>query len=1172
MRTWRTALAVVVVAVAGTTASPASAAISGVLGGHTVSGSAIPCTTQADGTRVCQGDFSSSGGPDTRLASFDGTPLALYVILPPAPASGNDGNYPLVVQSHGWGGQAGGPSDTQYGGPTADAWAKDGYAVLQLTARGFGDSCGSAASRLADPTGCADGYIRLDDDRYEVRDVQNAIGLLVDDGIADAARIGVTGESYGGGVSLALATLRDRVMNADGSVSPWRSPAGTPLRIAAAAPVIPWSDLVYSLIPNGRTLDYQVASPTTDLSPIGVEKQSFVSGLYALGSLSGFYAPAGLNSQADLTTWFASLNAGEPYDGNAEDEAIAAQIAQYHSSYYLLDGAYGVTPEAPPPLLIANGFTDDLFPVDEALRYYNLERAKYPSDWISLFDFDGGHQRGQNKAADSTLLSDQIEEFLKFFLKVPAGNPRAFPASATALTQTCPKTATSGGPFTAPTWAALHPGEVDFDSAAAQTVTSGAGSPTVAQAVDPDHRARGLRHRDRYRSGLRRRHLSAAGGHRVRLHRARLPGRDRDPEPQRDVPRARGPPVGRGPREQHRDARGPRPVPRHRKRRAGLPAASRRLALRRRPHPQARAARPGQPLRAHLQRPVLDRCLRPGAAPARARGPGRARHARGSDLAAAALLVVGGPLHRPADVADRQARGPGQPTRLLRARPCLRAAVPGGPRLRAPPGAGRPRVRQRLPPIGPRPLPVPAPQRAAHRQALVRQAGPVPRHRRGGVVAAPPPAHPPRDLSHPRRRGRRAPHPPAPQRRVGGARAREVACPGVSPDPPASPDPSESPGAVTSPVVVAREWTRLGLIGFGGPPAHIALLRQLVVERRRWMDARAFEDANAACGMLPGPASTQMAIYCAYRVAGPAGAVIGGLGFIVPAVVIILAVSAVVLGHAPPLWVRGAGAGAGAAVPAVAVQAARGLLGPSLERARSRSDLWAWAAYVVAGAAAAVLVGAYLVLVLVACGALEVARRRRAQSLPAIPLPALPAVASAGGYGALAWTALKVGALSFGGGFVIIPLMQGDAVHVHHWMTNAEFLNAVALGQVTPGPVVATIAAVGYAAHGLAGGIMAASIAFLPSFGFVLLAGRRFDGLRERPGPRAFLDGAGPAAIGAIGGAAVTLAAVLTQAWQFGVLAAALLALLVFGRGVVLTLVSAALVGVVLALAGAPIP
>jgi chromate transporter len=371
--------------------------------------------------------------------------------------------------------------------------------------------------------------------------------------------------------------------------------------------------------------------------------------------------------------------------------------------------------------------------------------------------------------------------------------------------------------------------------------------------------------------------------------------------------------------------------------------------------------------------------------------------------------------------------------------------------------------------------------------------------------------------------------------------------------------------------VVAREWTRLGLIGFGGPPAHIALLRQLVVSRRQWMDARAFEDANAACGMLPGPASTQMAIYCAYRVAGPAGALIGGLGFIVPAVAIILALSAVVLGHAPPLWVRGAGAGAGAAVPAVAVHAARGLLGPSLERARDRSALVPWTVYVLAGAAAAVIVGAYLVLVLVACGLVEVARRRP-RSGGGAPLFVGPATVSAGGYGALAWTALKVGALSFGGGFVIIPLMQGDAVHVHHWMSNAQFLNAVALGQITPGPVVATVAAVGYAAHGLAGGIMAAAIAFAPSFCFVLIAGRRFDHLRELPGPRAFLDGAGPAAIGAIGGAAVTLAAILSEAWQFAVLAAALIALLALRRGVATTLVAAAAAGAVLALLGAPVP
>jgi chromate transporter len=150
--------------------------------------------------------------------------------------------------------------------------------------------------------------------------------------------------------------------------------------------------------------------------------------------------------------------------------------------------------------------------------------------------------------------------------------------------------------------------------------------------------------------------------------------------------------------------------------------------------------------------------------------------------------------------------------------------------------------------------------------------------------------------------------------------------------------------------------------------------------------------------------------------------------------------------------------------------------------------------------------------------------------------------------------------------------MQDDAVHVYHWMTNAEFLNAVALGQVTPGPVVATVAAVGYAAHGLAGGLFAAAIAFAPSFSFILLGGGRFERLRGNGDARAFLNGAGPAAIGAILGAAITLAAALTEAWQAGVLAAAAVALLLLGRGVVETLLAAGAVGVAAALFGAPLP
>jgi chromate transporter len=191
-----------------------------------------------------------------------------------------------------------------------------------------------------------------------------------------------------------------------------------------------------------------------------------------------------------------------------------------------------------------------------------------------------------------------------------------------------------------------------------------------------------------------------------------------------------------------------------------------------------------------------------------------------------------------------------------------------------------------------------------------------------------------------------------------------------------------------------------------------------------------------------------------------------------------------------------------------------------------------------------------------------------AGELPAV----VGAAVAAGGLGALCWTALKVGALSYGGGFVIVPLMQHDAVDAYHWMTDAQFLNAVALGQVTPGPVTATIAAVGYAAGGIGGGLLGAAVAFAPSFVFVLGGGERFDALRRNAAVRAFLDGAGPAAAGAILGAAVPLAAGLGQAWQVVLLAVSAVALLLARRGVFVTLLGAALVGVVVALAGGPLP
>jgi chromate transporter len=402
--------------------------------------------------------------------------------------------------------------------------------------------------------------------------------------------------------------------------------------------------------------------------------------------------------------------------------------------------------------------------------------------------------------------------------------------------------------------------------------------------------------------------------------------------------------------------------------------------------------------------------------------------------------------------------------------------------------------------------------------------------------------------------------------------------------------------------VIAAQWARVGCIGFGGPPAHIALLRQLCVQRHRWLRADDFEDGIAATNLLPGPASTQLAIYCALRLRGPIGGLVGGVCFIVPGLVAILALSVLLLAEDPPRLLLGAAAGAGAAVAAVAVHAAAGLIPASWSRAGNGHVRWAgnghvrwagngrvrwagnghvrwagnghvrWAAYLAAGVLSAALLGAWLVLVLVACGMVETSiagwrPRARRGGLPLLVAPAL----ALSGWAAVAWTALKVGALSYGGGFVIIPLMRTDTVDRHQWMSSAEFLTAVALGQVTPGPVVHTVAVVGYAAGGIGAGLLAAAVAFTPSFVFVLGAGRYFDRLRASAAVQAFLTGAGPAAIGAILGAAVPLALSLRHLWQLPILAAALVYLVLLRGNVVLALVSAGVLGVCAAAVGLPL-
>ncbi len=375
------------------------------------------------------------------------------------------------------------------------------------------------------------------------------------------------------------------------------------------------------------------------------------------------------------------------------------------------------------------------------------------------------------------------------------------------------------------------------------------------------------------------------------------------------------------------------------------------------------------------------------------------------------------------------------------------------------------------------------------------------------------------------------------------------------------------PQTAPSLAVIAREWGRIGCIGFGGPPAHVALLRELCVSRHAWLTDAEFERAIAATNLLPGPASTQLAIYCAWRLRGNGGALLGGVCFIVPGLVAILALAALFLSGSPPTWLRGAGMGAGAAVAAVAARAGIDVATPILRRAHGRRRAHVLA-YAIAGAVAVSLAGPGLVLVLLACGATEMLDTR---FLAAAWAP-LGAAVAPGGTLALVWSALKVGALAFGGGFVIVPLLQSDAVSTHHWMTHGQFLNAVALGQLTPGPVLQTVAVVGFAAGGLRDGVLAAVVAFVPSFSFILIGAARFERLLVNESVRAFLAGAAPASAGAIVGATVPLAAALGESWQYAVLSGAAVSLLVARRDIVPTLLLAGCAGAAAALLGAPIP
>ena len=388
-----------------------------------------------------------------RIPSFDGTPIDTDVSVPVGASSA----LPLMVMMNGWGGDKTNWESTTLQGNDGDqyhwnnAWfVSQGYAVLNYTARGFHRSCGkdpaTSYSYASDPacTGRSS-WTHLGDRRWETHDSQYLVGLLVDAGVANPTRVVATGGSYGGGQSWLLALSQDSVMAANGSTSPWTSPGGTPIHIAAAAPKYPWSDLLEALVDNGRASDGFHRGPKDGdhASPIGVEKQSYVEGLFALGGVYAQFAAAGVDPTADLLSWKAALSAGEPYESNPTVAAAITQIQNYRSPYYM------AVPKgsAQVPVFDFQGLTDPLFPGIQALVLERrLAKAHYP---VWTFMGDLGHSYANNPSAMWHAADDEANTWLQQVMSAQSPSAPKFTVDTVACEPGQTGTLYSAGGFPA---------------------------------------------------------------------------------------------------------------------------------------------------------------------------------------------------------------------------------------------------------------------------------------------------------------------------------------------------------------------------------------------------------------------------------------------------------------------------------------------------------------------------------------------------------------------------------------------------------------------------------------------------------------------------------------------------------------------------------------------------
>jgi chromate transporter len=318
-------------------------------------------------------------------------------------------------------------------------------------------------------------------------------------------------------------------------------------------------------------------------------------------------------------------------------------------------------------------------------------------------------------------------------------------------------------------------------------------------------------------------------------------------------------------------------------------------------------------------------------------------------------------------------------------------------------------------------------------------------------------------------------------------------------------------------------FLRLGTVGFGGPIALTGYMQRDLVERRGWISEQDYKEGLSLAQLAPGPLAAQLAIYLGWVRAGNLGATLVALAFVGPSLLMVLALSAMYLRLGGMAWLQGAFYGIGAAVIAIIARSAYKLTGLTLGRDGVLWLIAAVSAVVTAGTESEILalfVGSGL-LVMVVRSAL---RYRSALMFLPLWLPPVTEPASLALLGRIFVYFAQASLVVFGSGLAIIPFLYGGAVQEYRWLTERQFLDAIAVSMITPGPVVITVAFIGYLVAGLGGSLVAALGMFLPTYLVVVLAAPHYRRLAANPQIRAFVDGVTAAATGAIAGATVVLA------------------------------------------------